>query len=35
VEVRKVAAAAMAHALYIEKAQQAGRPSTDLEPPKI
>jgi hypothetical protein len=25
----------MAHALYIEKAEQAGRPSTDLEPPKI
>ncbi len=35
VEVRKLAAAAMAHALYIEKAELAGRPSTDLEPPKI
>jgi hypothetical protein len=35
VEVRKLAAAAMAHALYIEKAEQAGRPSTDLTPPKI
>jgi uncharacterized protein len=35
VEVRKVAAAALVHALYIELAERAGRPSTDLDPPKI
>lgn len=35
VEVRKIAAATMSHALYIELAERAGRPSTDLTPPKI
>ena len=35
VEVGKVAAAALAHALYIELAERAARPSTDLEPPTI
>ena len=35
VDVRKVAAAVLSHALYIELAERAGRPSVDLDPPKI
>jgi uncharacterized protein len=32
---RKIAAAAMAHALYLEEAEKHGRPAPDLQPPKI
>ena len=35
IDVRKVSAAVLAHALYIELAERRGRPSTDLDPPKI
>lgn len=35
IEVRKVAAAAMAHALYLEAAERAGREAPDLEPPRV
>ena len=35
VDVRKVAAAVLSHALYIELAERHRRPSVDLTPPKI
>jgi predicted metal-dependent hydrolase len=35
VDVRKVAAAVLSHALYIELAERNGRPSVDLTPPLI
>jgi uncharacterized protein len=35
VDVRRVAAAVLTHALYIERAEEAGRPAPELDPPRV